>query len=246
MEIQLLDMKTGMECFAWQWNWPIGLKAPLAKMMPVKGIFTEQPDSIGDRKRGPGWFVPYDRKGRPVFDDAVRVESVHAYSTMEEAVRGYDGAVAVTSDMFRILSEKAKGSMMQADEEEFCPEGMTRDAFRVCVDTAWSAYSSTTSMIAMLGSIGLAICPSMEEGKSGMDGLFGIQSIALLGLLDVSGISRETLNEDEGGKTRFDAFDAFFLDVYAEHRNAVTFPDDRYEELLEMLCRWAQGTEGKG
>lgn len=246
MEIQLLDMKTGMECFAWQWNWPMGLKAPLAKMMPVKGIFTEQPDSIGNRKRGPGWFVPYDRKGRPVFDDAVRVESVHAYSTMEEAVRGYDGAVAVTSDMFRILSEKAKGSMMQADEEEFCPEGMTRDAFRACVDTAWSAYSSTTSMIAMLGGIGLAICPSMEEGKPGMDGLFGIQSSALLGLLDVSGVSRETLNEDEDGKTRFDAFDAFFLDVYAGHRNASTFPDDRYKELLGMLRKWAQGTEGKG
>lgn len=179
-----------------------------------------------------------------MFGDAVRVESIRAYSTMDEAVKECDAAAAVTSDMFRILSERAASSMMQADDGEFCPEGMTRDAFRACVDAAWSAYSSTTSMIAMLGGIGLAICPSMEEGKSGMDGLFGIQSSALLGLLDVSGVSRETLNEDQDGRTRFDAFDAFFLDVYAGHKDAVTFPDDKYKELLGMLCKWAQGTEG--
>ena len=58
MEIQKSDRKVGMECFAWQLNWPAGKKEPIAKTMPTKGVLAERPDIIGHRNGTPEWFIP--------------------------------------------------------------------------------------------------------------------------------------------------------------------------------------------
>lgn len=89
MEIQKSDRKVGMECFAWQLNWPAGKKEPIAKTMPTKGVLAERPDIIGHRNGTPEWFIPYNAKGRPMFDSAMQAASLRIYDNMKEAVEGY-------------------------------------------------------------------------------------------------------------------------------------------------------------
>ena len=77
MEIQRLDRKVGMECFAWALDWPVGKKDPIVKMMPTKGVLAERPDIIGHKDGDPKWFIPYDVKDGPLCDSAVQAASLH-------------------------------------------------------------------------------------------------------------------------------------------------------------------------
>ena len=47
-ELTLDGLKTGLECYAWQYDWLPGLSKPLMAMKPARGVLAAQPDQIGN------------------------------------------------------------------------------------------------------------------------------------------------------------------------------------------------------
>ena len=118
--LELKDLKSGTECWAWQYDWPKGLSLPMSSMKPVRGVLAERPDRIGDESRGPGWFVPYSgRSRRPAFTKAVRAEAVNIHSEKENAVEAYNKAVRAVAARFLAVAELAQSDIVRLESDGF-------------------------------------------------------------------------------------------------------------------------------
>ena len=123
--LELKDLKSGTECWAWQYDWPKGLSLPLSSMKPTRGILAEWPDHIGDETRGPGWFVPYSgRSRRPAFTKAVRVEAVNLCSGKEDAEDSYNDAVRKTAARFLSMAELVQSDLLRVKRDGFSEDGI--------------------------------------------------------------------------------------------------------------------------
>lgn len=131
-ELQLSDLKSGTECWAWQYDWPKGLSLPMSSMKPVRGVLAEWPDRIGDTARGPGWFVPYSGKSRrPAFTKAVRVEAVNVHSEKENAVDAYNAAVRAAAARFLDLAGLAQSDIVPTEAGGFAKGEKTLEDYPV-------------------------------------------------------------------------------------------------------------------
>ena len=121
----LENLKSGTECWAWQYDWPKGLSLPLSSMKPVRGILAECPDRIGDASRGPGWFVPYSGKSRrPAFTKAVRVEAVNVHSEREAAEDAYNAAVRSVAARLLDLARLAQSDIVRTERDGYDKDGL--------------------------------------------------------------------------------------------------------------------------
>lgn len=119
-ELTLDGLKTGLECYAWQYDWLPGLSKPLMAMKPARGVLAAQPDQIGNIARGPGWFVPYGKNSkRPAFTKATRVEAVKLYTDKTEAEDAYNNAVRAVAARFFNLASMVQDDLVQAKRDGF-------------------------------------------------------------------------------------------------------------------------------
>lgn len=118
------SLKSGMECWAYGWNWPEGLPAPLYEQKPVQGVLAEHYNQIGDPSHKPGWFVPCSGKsGRPAFMGAVRIKSVRLYTDRISAERAYNEDVRSTMSWLQSCVARCQDKLVRNLDTGFDADG---------------------------------------------------------------------------------------------------------------------------
>lgn len=92
--IQMSALTNGTEAWAWSYTWSNYDRLPLSSAKPTKGMLCDMPREIGDPKKMPAFFVPYQKGTKKLAPTkAVRVEAVNLHSNQEDAEEAYDKAV---------------------------------------------------------------------------------------------------------------------------------------------------------
>lgn len=107
------ELACGTECWGWQYQWPLGMSMPTARMAPTRGILSAKCYDGDEAMAGtPVWFIPYVKNTRkPAWTKAIRLEFVNIHSTKAAAVTAHDNAIAAVAARLRDIAAMAEADM---------------------------------------------------------------------------------------------------------------------------------------
>lgn len=110
---------------------------------------------------------------------------------------------------------------------------MKEKEFRQILDLAWNAYVKAFSLVNMLEGIGLDVNPDCSDNDGGpkFGDLYGLQTAAVDSVVNTVPVPGPTVHH------MLDILDGFFSDLATEYYDCTGFPDEKWDELLELFHR---------
>lgn len=121
---------------------------------------------------------------------------------------------------------------------------ISESGFKSVLNTLWSSYGKAMGMINTLYSIGLEPHQPEDQEVTGLNELYGIRDKLSKAVLDLTGIDSDAQYDDGDHTvltiyhpTIMEKLDLFFEDAYDAHPHGSKFPEEFYDQLIEILTK---------